>query len=405
MPGTTNLSSLISNRLRFNSGSSFSASVIWISKLSIALGITILVVSVAIYSGFQEQIHNKLFSLSGHVSLRQFTQGSLYDEVPLSKNEPFVSGLRKLPEVTHIQSFCYKPALLRTEEEVVGVLLKGIGTDFNLNAFRPNAKTSLKQIPGEGEIWLSEWMLKKLHLKSGSEVVLFFLQDPPRFRKLKVSLIYETGLEDVDNNMVFVNQNLLRDINQWQPDQVGGFEIFTQDFRQLDASLERIEAKLPYNIAVEPVTDTQVQLFEWLKIIGRNVTIIFVLVSLVAGFNIASTLLIMVTERRQMVGVLKAMGSGNAFIRSIFIRNGLNIILLGMFWGNVSGFAFSFFQWKFRLIPLDPASYYVSFVPIGWDWMSILLINLGVLAITSLTILIPVRIVNTVSPAEAVRSV
>ena len=401
----SNISNLISNRLRFNSGSSFSASVIWISKLSIALGVTILVVSVAIYAGFQEQIHQKIFSLSGQVSLRQFTTGSLYDEQPLELDAAFLKEVRKSPEVTHIQSFAYKPALLRTDEEVVGVLLKGIGKDFNIKAFQPNVETKLSKTPGVEEIWLSHRILNKLHLRKGSEVVIFFLQDPPRFRKLKVANIYQTGLEDVDDNMVFVSQSLLQEINQWQPNQTGGFEVFIRNFDDFGYALADLEKRLPYNIGMEPITDTHIQLFEWLKIIGRNVTVMFVLVSLVAGFNIASTLLIMVMERRQMVGVLKAMGASNPVVRQIFVRNGINIIVQGMLWGNLVGLVFALLQWQFHLIPLDPASYYVSSVPIGWDWLSMLGINAGVLIITSLTILIPVRLVNSISPAEAVRSV
>lgn len=401
----SNLSYLISNRLRFNSGSSFSASVIWISKLSIALGVAILVVSVAIYAGFQEQIHQKMFSMSGQLSLRQFTTGSLYDEQPLELDAAFLKEVRKSPEVSHVQSFAYKPALLRTDEEVVGVLLKGIGKDFNIKAFQPNVETKLTKTPTEDEIWISQRMLSKLHLKIGSEVVIFFLQDPPRFRKLKVGTVYQTGLEEVDDNMVFVSQSLIQEINQWQPNQAGGFEVFIRNFDQFETALTDIEKRLPYNIGMEPITDTQIQLFEWLKIIGRNVSVMFVLVSLVAGFNIASTLLIMVMERRQMVGVLKAMGASNPLVQQIFVRNGLNIIIQGMVWGNLVGLLFAVLQGHFHLIPLDPGSYYVSSVPIGWDWLSILGINAGVLAITSLTILIPVRLVNTISPAEAVRSV
>lgn len=362
-------------------------------------------VSVAIYAGFQEQIHQKMFSMSGQLSLRQFTTGSLYDEQPLELDAAFLKEVRKSPEVSHVQSFAYKPALLRTDEEVVGVLLKGIGKDFNIKAFQPNVETKLTKTPTEDEIWISQRMLSKLHLKIGSEVVIFFLQDPPRFRKLKVGTVYQTGLEEVDDNMVFVSQSLIQEINQWQPNQAGGFEVFIRNFDQFETALTDIEKRLPYNIGMEPITDTQIQLFEWLKIIGRNVSVMFVLVSLVAGFNIASTLLIMVMERRQMVGVLKAMGASNPLVQQIFVRNGLNIIIQGMVWGNLVGLLFAVLQGHFHLIPLDPGSYYVSSVPIGWDWLSILGINAGVLAITSLTILIPVRLVNTISPAEAVRSV
>lgn len=399
------LSGLIASRLQFRKGKSFSSTVIRISGISIALGIAILVVSVVIQAGFRKEINRRIFSFGGHLSLRQFSSGTLYEELPLQENAGFIRRLKELPEVDAIQSFSYKPALLSNESEVAGVVLKGIGKDFNFNEFAPNfLRLPPGPMPAENKIWLSRKMAGKLGLKEGSPVVAFFLQEPPRYRKLKVECLYQTGLEDVDDNIAFVSINLIREINGWPGGSAGGFEVFLRDFSRLPQAQAELEKYLPYNLGAEPVTQTHSQLFEWLDVIGRNVLVMFVLVAMVAGFNMAATLLIMVMERRQMIGILKALGAEDGLIRAVFIRNGLRILVWGLTAGNLLGLGLAAIQWKFQLIPLNPENYYLSSVPVGWDWPSILGINAGVLLIAWLVILLPVKLVNRIRPSEAVRA-
>ena len=400
---TSFLSGFIARRLEFQKGETFSGTVIRISRISIALGISALFISIVIYAGYQVEIQKRMFSLGGHVNLRQYSTGTLYEEVPLERKSSFVKKLKALPEVAHVQTFAYKPVLVSNQKEVAGIVLKGVSSDFNLNAFSGNVSRPINKIPGEGEIWISKKLAKTLELNLQSEVILFFMQDPPRYRKLRVSEIFQTGLEEIDETIAIVNGNLITEINGWEGDKVGGFEVFVKDFKRFPQSLEAIEKVLPYNIGIEPITETHAQLFEWLDIIGRNVLLMFVLVAFVAGFNMAATLLIMVIERRKMVGILKAMGAENGLIRRIFIQNGLKIMAQGIAWGNGIGLVFSLIQYHFHLIPLDPDSYYLSSVPIGWDWISILGINLGVLLMVWLVLLIPVQMVNRIQPSEAVK--
>lgn len=399
------LSGFIASRLQFRKGKSFSSTVIRISGVSIALGVAILVISVVIQAGFRKEVNERIFSFGGHLSIRQFSSGSLYEETAVQQNADFVRQLKQMPEIQSVQAFSYKPVLLSNEKEVAGLVLKGIDAGFNFSAFRSSFKNLPRNtFPDSGKIWVSSKLARQLGLGKGSRVVAFFLQDPPRYRKLEVESIFETALEDVDEHIAFVSIDLIREINGWPPATAGGFEVFVKDFRFLPQTLGKIEKILPYDMGTEPVTQTHAQLFEWLDIIGRNVVIMFVLIAMVAGFNMAATLLIMVMERRQMIGVLKALGADDALIRGIFIRNGLRILLQGLLTGNLAGIGFAFLQWKFRLIPLNPANYYLSSVPIGWDWMSILGINAGVVLISWLVILLPVKLVNRIRPAEAVRA-
>lgn len=399
------LSGFIASRLQFRKGKSFSSTVIRISSISIALGITILVISVVIQAGFRREVNQRIFSFGGHLSIRQFSSGSLYEEAPVEQNSVFLQKLKKMPEVAAVQTFSYKPVLLSNEREVSGLILKGLDKDFNFKEFHSNLRNQPEgSLPADGKIWVSAKLAREMELKPGSRVVAFFLQDPPRYRKLTVECIYQTSLEDVDEHIAFVSIDLIREINDWVPGTGGGFEVFLTDFNHLPASMQNIEKILPYNLSAEPVTVTHTQLFEWLDIIGRNVLVMFVLIAMVAGFNMAATLLIMVMERRQMIGILKALGADNSLIRGVFIRNGLKILSRGLLVGNLAGIGFAFVQWKFQLIPLNPENYYLSCVPIGWDWPSIVGINAGVILISWLVILLPVKLVNRIRPAEAVRA-
>lgn len=397
-----NLASIISKRLRFDNGNSFSKIVIGVAKGTIALGLSILVVSALIYAGFISEIQSKIFSVSGHLSVRQFTAGSLYEEQPLDVNQTFIQTLKQKKLIAHSQGFAFKPALIKSENEVEGIVLKGIGKDFNFEIFNKNLGKRTESPPLEGEIWISKKLAQKLGLEEGQNLILFFLQNPPRYRKMLVTRLFQTGIEDVDFNLVYVNQGLIQEMNEWGPSQVGGFEFMVPDFEKFALYIEKIEPEIPYNLAIEPITTSQAQLFDWLQIIGRNVLVMFILISLVSGFNMAATLLIMVMERRQMVGILKALGATDQLIRRIFYRNAQQIIWQGILIGNAIGLGLAWIQWQFSIIPLDEDNYYLKTVPISWDWISILGINAGVLLITSLVIMIPVRLVNKIKVREAI---
>lgn len=348
-----------------------------------------------------QEIQQKIFSISGHVSIRQFTSGSLYEEKPLELNQAFIRDLKQKKLISHAQTFIFKPALLKSDQEVEGVVLKGIGDDFQYSLFQANLPKGIKGPPKEDEIWMSKRMASKLNVASGQSILLFFLQNPPRYRKMTIGPLFNTGLEDVDNSLVMVNRSLVQEMNEWAPTQVGGFELLTPDFNRFGEYLEQIEPVIPYHLAMEPITHSQAMLFDWLNVIGRNVLVMFILISLVSGFNMAATLLIMVLERRQMVGILKAIGTENQMIRQIFYRNGLRIIVQGLLFGNLIGLSLAFLQYQFGFIPLDEENYYLNRVPIAWDWVGLVSINLGVILITSLVLFIPVRLVNRIQIREA----
>ena len=384
----------------------FSGTVSSIAVWSVGLGTALLLIAFSVLYGFRYQIQEKLFSFGAHIQVTRFSNGSEYEDNPVSTQARIYQNPGLVPEIAHIQAYCQKAALLKTPSEVQGVLLKGLGPDFNLSQFRQNisegrfikfgSKPSVEAV-------ISQTQAAKLNLKTGSTLVVYFMQNPPRARKLTVCGIYETGLEDFDENTVLCDRRLLQELDNRPDSLVSGFEIFIKDFDNLDQSFEHVYHNLNYDLTAQKTTESHFQIFEWLSMIGRNVQVLLVLITLVSCFNMVSTLLIMMLERTRMIGVLKALGAGDKQIKSIFILSGLRICLRGLLLGNAIGLGLCALQYYFRLIPLDAENYYMSYVPIAWPWPAFLFVNLLTVLLCGCALLIPAVTLSRIKPAEAVK--
>lgn len=403
-----NLSSFIATRIRQKQGHSFSATVARIGVAGIALGLAVMIVSFAIMGGYKEKIYQKIFSFGGHLQVSYFEANNSFTENPIStKSKLYQQYKQRIPGVAHIQGFSHKAALLKTESEVQGVMLKGIGRDFNHEAFLPNmvegrmvtfADTSYAK-----DLVISRKLANQLELKVNDEVFLYFVQTPPRVRKLTISGIYETGMEEFDESIALCDIALLQRLNNWESHQVGGFEILLKDFDQLEAGAEQVFNLMDFYMQVIPVTDRYIQIFDWLSLINQNVNIFLTLILFVACFNMVAILLILIMERTQMIGLLKALGSRDQQVRRIFMLSGMRLVGEGMLWGNAVGLGLCALQYFFELIPLDPEAYYINTVPIYWDFPLILLLNLGVFVLVTLILLIPTAIISRIQPVKALR--
>ena len=396
----------ISRRLQYNQDNAFSATVIRIAAWSMALGTAILIITFAVLQGFRDNIRAKLFSLEAHVTVSKYNIGSKNDENPFSKQIPLYLTPTRFEGVTGVQAFIFKPALLKTKTEVQGVIIKGLGPDFNLNRFKTNLVSGRFIRFGKepvDEVVISQKQANLLNLKLGDEVLLYFMQNPPRARKLKIVGIFETGLEDFDDNLLLADIKVLQDLNGWDRNTVAGLQVFINNFDDIDYLWANISENLGFELRAQKITDTHFQLFEWLNMIGRNAEILLVLITLVSCFNMISTLLIMMLERSSMIGMLKTLGATNSQIRSIFILNGLQICIRGLFFGNAFGLIFCALQYQFRFIPLDPENYYMNYVPIGWNWIAFLLVNLLTIVLTFLALLIPTVVIANVKPVKAIK--
>lgn len=333
--------------------------------------------------------------------------GSLYSENPVSTELDFVRNPEQYDFISHVQEFAYKPGLLKTQEEVHGVILKGVGPDFAEEKFENNmvaGKIPLFTDTGiSTQVVISQRIADKLRLSLNDEVIMYFVQNPPRFRRLQIEGIYSTGMEDYDESLILGDINLIRQLNSWSDSVTGGFEVFIKDFDQLEQAQDQLYEATNYRLFIEKITDRNIQIFEWLGLLDRNVVIFLTIILFVAFFNIISILLILIMERTPMIGTLMALGASNRQLRRVFMYNGMQMVLKGLLWGNLIGLGFGVLQYYFQLIPLDKQNYYMDHVPIQWNWTLIILLNVVLAIIALLMLLIPTVVISRIQPIKAIK--
>ncbi|MBN7816084.1 ABC transporter permease [Algoriphagus pacificus] len=402
-----NLSYFIAKRISFKRAGGFSATIHKIAVGSLAMGIAVSILSFMVLGGFQSTVSDKVYGFTGHYQVQRFTMSNAFEEAPFSLKSDFVQEYGQLPFVERIQSFAHKAALIKGENEVEGILVKGVGKDFDTLAFKKYIKEGrLLKIPETGtsnEVMLSKVIANKLLLKVGDKVTLYFVQDPPRFRRVEVVGIFETYLENFDEKIVIGELQTIRNLNDWGEDQVGGLEVFVEDSKKIASYTPQLEDIMDFDLKLIASKDKFLEIFDWLTLLDTNVYVFVGLIAFVAIFNMGAILFILIMERTQMIGLLKAMGAANKQIRRIFFWNGMNILARGLLIGNAIGFGFGILQDNFKLIPLDPASYYMSYVPIEWNWPIFIYINLGITLLTALVLFIPVMVISRVDPIKSIR--
>ncbi len=402
-----NLPYFISKRISGKEADGFSGTIHKIAVASISIGLAIMIISFLILRGFQEKIQEKIVSFDGHLQVTKFTLSNSYEEEPISTSIPLLHDYSKYPYIAHVQEYASKAGLLKANEEVMGVVLKGVSGTFNLQDFQSHItegrfpRLDLDTIANE--IMISRKIADKLSLSVGDNTLLYFIQNPPRVRRLDICGIYETGMEDFDDKLIMGDLRLIQRINNWPDTLAGGIEIFLKEFDNLDRSQAELEDVVGYELYIEKVTDKYAEIFDWLALLNRNVVIFLSLTLFVACFNMVSILLILMMERTQMIGVLKATGAANTTIRKIFIYNGMLLIGKGLLLGNLIGLLFGFLQGRYQFLKLDPNNYYMEFVPISWNWTIIIILNLLTFTIVSLSLYIPTTIISRIPPIKAIR--
>ncbi len=364
-----------------------------------------MIVSFAILEGFRHQIQDKIFSFGAHLQISKYDTDNSFEGLPISTNTGV--NAEAIPEIAHMQPFARKTAIVKTEGEVLGVVLKGIDKTYDLDAMKSNMVDGrvlqFADSAESDEIMVSKKIADQLRLKVGQEALFYFVQNPPRVRKFKIAGIYKTGLDEFDNIYVMGDLAHIRTLNNWSDTLVGGYEIILKDFTTIEPTADKVFNNMNYDLQLQKITDEYAQLFDWLKLLKRNVVIFLVLIVFVATFNMVSTVFIMIMERTHMIGVLKAVGSTNYQIRKIFFYNGAKLTLKGLVWGNVVGLSFCALQYYFKFIPLDPENYYMDTVPIHWNFQVILILNAAIFLLTLLSVLLPTALVARINPVKAIR--
>ena len=402
-----NLYYFISSRIQKNDRESFSSLVHRIAVIIIFLGFLLSVTSLCILDGFKKTIKEKIFSFGAHIYLTKYDIDKSYEETPFAVNIIELNKLKGIQGVEHIQGVSHKPCLLKSKGEIQGVILKGIGNDFDLERFKKNIISgqfiSLADSSYSKQIVVSKRIAKKLKLKTGDSLLVYFVQNPPRFRKVVITGIYETGLEELDELFVIGDIRLNRVLNGWNPDQIGGMEMYVTDFNNLDSISAQVYKQMEYDMQIQMITQKYMQIFDWLELLDRNVTIFLTLIMGVSVFVIISTLIVMIMERTPMVGLLKAFGTTNPEVSKIFLWNGFKIILTGMVIGNAVALILCGIQYYTGVMPLDAENYFMDSVPIEFPWMSIGIINGIALIVLTLVLWLPVFFISRISPVKAIK--
>jgi lipoprotein-releasing system permease protein len=390
--------------------SSVSAPIIKIGIAAIAIGIIVMLIAIATGLGLQQKIRDKVVAFNGHIEITNYdTNASDESQVPISINQEFYPSFTNVEGIKHVQGVATKFAVIRTETDFEGVVIKGVGADYNWNYFKDflieGRLPDYTQKRNE-EILISSYLANRLSFKVGDKFQTSFpesLDRMPRIINYEVVGIYNSGFQELDKKFCIADLRHIQRLNKWEADQIGNFEIFIEDFSELEEKTEQIYKDIPSVLNATPITRKYYMIFEWIKIFDNNTYGIIAIMILVAGINMITALLVLILERTSMIGVLKALGSSNWTIRKVFLYNASYLVGLGLLWGNCIGLGLLFIQKYFKLFPLNPDTYYVSEAPVYINWDYILLLNIGTFVVCLLMLLIPSIIISKISPVKAIR--
>jgi lipoprotein-releasing system permease protein len=389
---------------------SLSRPAVRVAIVSIVLSIAVMIVSVAIVTGFQNEIRDKVIGFGAHIQIRKFDSNESMEAQPIDKNQTFYPSFDTVPGIRHIQVYATKAGIIKTDDQMEGVVLKGIGSDFDWSFFKNrivDGKTfEVKDSVKSKDVIISKLLATRLKLKTGDSIRMYFImkdQTQPKGRKFHVSGIYETGLEEFDKIYVIGDIAQIQSLNKWTKNQVAGFEVILNDFNDLDEMSEYVYGNIGYDLDSKNIEQLNPQIFDWLGLQDMNVIIILTLMIIVAAINMISCLLILILERTTMIGTLKALGAKNVSIRKIFLYTAANLIGKGLLWGNVIAIVLCLIQQQFGIITLPQESYYVSTVPINLNIFHLLLLNAGTLLVCMVILIIPSFIISKISPVKAIR--
>jgi lipoprotein-releasing system permease protein len=391
--------------------SSISAPIIKIAISAIAIGMIMMIVSVATGIGLQQKIRDKVSAFNGHIIISNYDNNqSEVALVPVSTHQDFYPKFTSISGVSHIQAIASKAGIIRTETAFEGVILKGVGADYQWDNIKeyiisgkaPNFSKDLNQ-----EVLLSQLLANRLNLKVGDSFNTFFIKEDqnklPNIRRFKIAGIFNSGFQDFDATYIIGDIRHIQRINKWKPDQVGAFEVFATDFANIESVGEKVYEKTSSTLDTKTIVEKYSYIFEWLKLFDLNIIIILGVMILVATINMVVALLVLILERTQMIGILKALGTSNWSVRKIFLYNAFYLIFKGLFWGNLIGVSMLFIQQYFGVVQLNPENYYVNQAPVYINIGYILLLNLLTIIVCFLVLLIPSYIITKISPVKAIR--
>ena len=369
-----------------------------------------MIMAVATGVGLQDKIREKVSAFNGHIIISNFDDNqSQVTTEPISINQSFYPKFKNVEGISHVQAVASKAGIIRTEKAFEGIIYKGVGKDYNFTNLEeylvdgkiPNLKSELNT-----EVLISEYLAKRLQLKVGDKFLTFFMKENgklPNKRNFLITGIFNSGFEEFDKTFILGDIRHVQLINKWQPTEVGAFEVFVDDFSKIKEKGEQVYKEIPPTYNSITIEEKYYSIFEWLKLFDFNILVILIVMIVVATINMAVALLVLILERTQMIGILKAMGANNWNVRKIFLYNAFYLIARGLFWGNLIAISLLLIQKYFGIIQLNPENYYVNEAPVSINLLHIALLNLGTVIVCLLVLLIPSYIITKISPVKAIR--
>jgi len=398
--------------------SSVSSPIIKIAVLAIALGMIMMLVAVAAGIGLQQKIQEKVAAFNGHIIISKYdNNNSEVSAKPIMLYQDFYPEFKSVSGVEYVQAVANKAGIIRTENDFEGINLKGVGFDYNWRYFEEYLVSGkLPNVNGgkeNSELLISEYLANRLGFKLGSTVTTHFFKEDatklPNTRKFKVVGIYNSGFQDFDKTIMIADIRHIQRMNKWNKgadgkyNEVGGFEVFLNDFSELDLKGKEVYQNTDSFLNVSTIKDKYYGIFEWIKMFDFNIYVIIGVMILISVINMSVMLLVLILEKTKLIGILKALGGNNWSIRKIFLYNASYIVLIGLFWGNLIGLSLLFLQKYYKLFPLDPNNYYVTEVPVYINMWYVIVLNIGTFVLCFVLLLIPSQIIAKISPVKAIR--
>jgi len=407
-----NLEYFIAKRLNGTASykSSASATIIKIAIAAIALGMVMMLIAVGTGLGLQKKIREKVAAFNGDILISNFDGNQSQETInPIPRNQDFYPDFKTVPEITHVQAVASKAGIIRTATDFEGVIVKGLGDDYDWSRIEEyiieGRQPDFTAANANTEMMISRYLANRLGFALGDKVVIYFVQEKGKLRPLRLDIvgIYESAYQEFDKVFLITDIRHIQRINKWKKDEVGAFEVFVDDFDELQSINNRVYDNTGSTLNSISVIQSNQFIFEWIKLFDFNILLIIGLLIVVAGLNVIVALIVLILDRIKMIGILKALGSTNWSIRKVFLYNAMYLIGLGLFWGNLFGIGLLLVQKYFGVIKLDPVTYYVDSAPVLLDMGIILLLNIGVFILCLIMLILPSYIITRINPVKTIR--
>ena len=399
---------LLADRILRDKGNRFSRPIVTLSVCGVSLGLVIMMIAIGITSGYKQEIRDKVIAMDSHIRITHYDENRSFEQVPFDCHQPFAEQLKANPDIVGIQNFATKVGIVKTTDQVEGIVLKGMDATFNQALFRSNIlegdTLQLGDTVADNHIIISKHLSDKLMLKVGDKIQTYFVQDPPRARSFVIAAIYQTGLPEYDNLFAIVDLRHIQKLNDWSDNQVSGMEVLIRDYDKIAEMGDFVHHHVPYELKAETIHQIYPEIFEWIALFDTNVAVLLIITTCVCIVTMMCIFFIIILEQTRTIGILKSMGMKTRQIVSTFMIVAGHILLRGMLIGDAIALLFGFLQQRLHFIKLNPDTYYVDFVPIHFNIWAVVGLNVAVFLICMLVLVLPAWVVGRkITPVSAVR--